>query len=123
MALEKETEKRGVEPVRKLTTTENVARGRSYTVARSSTATTTSATLACAVVLSRGTLVGRKVDLVWKLRVVQLHLGLLGEAILGDSLKCLVNVNSLLGGRLKIGNVVLALAPTLGPLSGHLRDG
>ena len=66
-------------------------------------------------------LVWGKVDLVGKLRIVQLNFCFLGKAIFGDGLKCLLNVDCLLGRSLKVWNVVLTLTPALGSLGGHLN--
>ena len=46
----------------------------------------------------------------------------LGQGILGDSLKCLLDVDCLLGRRLEVGDLVLAVAPLLRPLRRHLRN-
>ena len=43
----------------------------------------------------------------------------LGQGILGDSLKCLLDVDRLLGRSLKVGDLVLGVAPLLCPLGGH----
>ena len=51
----------------------------------------------------------------WELRV-QVRIRLLGQGVLSDSVEGLLDVDGLLGGCLKVGDVVLALAPLLGPL-------
>ena len=49
----------------------------------------------------------------------QLNLGFLLQCILGNRLERLLNVNGLLGGRLKVRDVALALAPGHRPLLRH----
>ena len=63
--------------------------------------------------------VARESDLVGEL-IVQLHLGLLGQRVLGDRLERLLHVDGLLSARLEVGDLVFAMAPLLRPLGRHL---
>lgn len=58
----------------------------------------------------------------WKQAVIlhsHLGFGLLLQRILGDCLECLLDVDGLLGARLKVRNVTFTLAPCHGPLLRH----
>ena len=54
--------------------------------------------------------------------LVEHVVGLLRQRVLGDRLKCLFHVDGLLGRRLEVGNVVLAITPLLGSSGRDLKD-
>ena len=65
-----------------------------------------------------GLLVVSEFDLVGEV-VVQVEVLLLGEGVAGDGLEGELDVDGLLGARLEIGHLGLALAPLLGALRRH----
>ena len=56
-----------------------------------------------------------------KLRV-EVGVRFLLKGVLGDRVECLLNIDRFFGGSFEIRNVVLALAPLLGPLLGDLKS-
>ena len=62
-----------------------------------------------------------ELDVFWE-SVVEHVVGLLRQRVLGDRLKCLFDVDGLLGGRLEVGNVVFAITPLLGSPGRNLKQ-